>query len=319
MHCCLPGCSRKLDLRRRLRAQWYCCETHFRRDKQRRELIAELRHGLETPMRCANQQCNTRIGFVRRLLAKEFCSEKCFQAHGSKSRPTASSEIALDYSYGQHKVRIPRGMFVHVMFAALILGFAKVFSENGMRIPQMSLHLPQPSTVSFSARIDSWKLADLNTWTSLSSLSPAWRLEDNVLRVIGTMLLNVQEAIAGTLNYRFSLSDNGSAKFLLASDAASQRCLYVELISSATQLTLTPFSKTLDGVITRLGSSCVIDRGNKSLHDVSIAFSDSTIDILFNGERRGWSKLALEPGRVGLTSQERDEFRVFRADVALTS
>jgi hypothetical protein len=90
-------------------------------------------------------------------------------------------------------------------------------------------------------------------------------------------------------------------------------------LSNPTILTLTPFSRTLEGVVTKLGSSYSIDRENRNLHDVSIAFDATRIDIALNGESRAWFKLNVGRGHVGLTSREKDDFRVYRADVALTT
>jgi hypothetical protein len=313
MHCLLPSCPKKLPPIRRIRGFWYCSELHFKRDRRRRGVERQADQDVHNPMRCGH--CNQRIPWWRRIFAWEFCCRRCFREHGAMPRPRPYPEPTVEFIQGDRHLKLPRKEFLYISGAALVTGLIPRF------VNQTPRNLPEGDAptlpASYHAAFDIWTAEELKMWIQNSPSGPACRLDNGGLQILSTILLGtVTQAIAGSLQFRLSLNDSGSAKFVLGSDSLGERCVVVELLSKPLTLTLRAWHQKADGVAPA-GGIRTLARNNKNAHDVTIAFSGSTIAAKVNGERMDWTGVRIEPGHVGLMGKEQDGFRVYRAVVAL--
>jgi hypothetical protein len=314
MHCLLPSCLKKLPLMRRIRGYWYCSEPHFKRDRRRKGSEIQTDHDLRSPMRCGH--CNGRIPLWRRVFAWEYCRRQCYHDHGTKPQLRPYPEATIEISHGENRLKLPRKEFLYVASAGVTISVIHNFWN---RPPETEPEGALPAIpVSYNATFNVWTAEELKMWVQTSPSGPACRLDNGGLRILNTILLGAVTAIAGSLQFRLSLNDSGSAKFVLGSDPLGERCVVVELLSQPLTLTLQAWRQAAEG-ISRIGGIRMLARNNRNAHDMAIAFTGSAISVKIDGERMEWTGVQVDPGHIGLMGKEQDGFCVYKAAVALTT
>lgn len=263
-------------------------------------------------MRCP--ECNAQIPWWRRLRAREYCSEECYnKACDVRSlRRVVEGEVEINGILGRIKLpfRMARSEFGTLLLLLVVVGAVSALIKLGF--PARFLTGDGTHRVTF----DLWEGRDLQDWMAVDGQTP-WRLEQRWMQPLGEVFYRALSAVKGTLEYTISLADRGSAIFLIGYDTQRGSGIEVQLDSGDTDLIVTAAQITA-GEPSQLQGSLTVPRRGRNRHEIRIEFGD-TLTARVDGSTTTWPDARIEPGLIGVAGSEEDDFRVFSAAIELRS